>query len=342
MRPASCSLCDASLEPILLESPHWRLVLNYNQSLLDKCFLVLRRHAEDITALAAEEWADLHRQTIRVAAAIDAAFRPDRYNYAFLQNQDRHVHLHVLPRYAAPPSVGDHAFPDSGFPGHYTATDRVVVDPGTLDRIAAALRRQVEGYDATTTATAPSEPVEVVDYDASWPTQYTTERATLLDAIESVVDIQHNGSSAVPGLAAKDRVDILVGCRSLRPVSDYYFALVDHGYQLDSLWTVDANSGQQRSHRRLTTADGAAVRYTFVKRREGKFNVHLVRHGTDQWRAPIRFRDQLRANPTTARTYEKLKRRLAETTTSTDDYTLGKSAFIASVLANADPDRTTG
>ena len=95
-----------------------------------------------------------------------------------------------------------------------------MVDPGTLDRIAAALRRQVEGYDAATTATAPSEPVEVVDYDASWPTQYTTERATLLDAIESVVDIQHTGSSAVPGLAAKDRVDILIGCRSLRPVSD--------------------------------------------------------------------------------------------------------------------------
>jgi diadenosine tetraphosphate (Ap4A) HIT family hydrolase len=38
---------------------------------------------------------------IWMTIALDQAFQPDHYNYAFLQNQDRHVHLHVFPRYAA-------------------------------------------------------------------------------------------------------------------------------------------------------------------------------------------------------------------------------------------------
>ena len=41
-----CNLCDTDLGPVITESAHWKLVLNKNQSLLGKCFLVLRRHLE--------------------------------------------------------------------------------------------------------------------------------------------------------------------------------------------------------------------------------------------------------------------------------------------------------
>ena len=49
------------------------------------------------------------------------AFQPDHFNYAFLQNQDRHVHCHVIPRYAGTRRFAGMEFTDPDYPGHYTA-----------------------------------------------------------------------------------------------------------------------------------------------------------------------------------------------------------------------------
>ncbi len=43
------------------------------------------------------------------------AFQPDHFNYSFLQNKDRHVHLHVIPRYAAPRRFLDRDFTDANW-----------------------------------------------------------------------------------------------------------------------------------------------------------------------------------------------------------------------------------
>lgn len=117
---AVCTLCSPALAPIVGESRHWRLVLNRNQCLLGKCLLVLRRHQELVVALTTDEWIDLHEQIRRSAAMLTSAFQPDHFNYAFLQNEDRHVHLHVIPRYAGPREFFGLTFIDPDFPGHYT------------------------------------------------------------------------------------------------------------------------------------------------------------------------------------------------------------------------------
>ena len=100
-----CSLCNPQLGPLLNESEHWRLVLNWNQDLLGKCFLATRRHVETLVALTPEEWADLQPQLQRVTSRLVTAFVPAHFNYAFLQNQDRHVHVHIIPRYRDDPLV---------------------------------------------------------------------------------------------------------------------------------------------------------------------------------------------------------------------------------------------
>ncbi len=114
-----CNLCDANLGPIIAESTCWRLVLNKNQNLLGKCFLVLHRHLEEVPQLSPAEWADLHEQLARATQMISLAFQPDHFNYAFLQNQDRHVHLHIIPRYDGPRQFADIRFDDPDYPGHY-------------------------------------------------------------------------------------------------------------------------------------------------------------------------------------------------------------------------------
>lgn len=97
-----CGLCSPELAPVLAQGERWLVVLNRNQNLLGKCLLVLRRHIEAVRELTPEEWMELHEQLSRTTEALSLTFRPDHFNYAFLQNQDRHVHMHVIPRGPAP------------------------------------------------------------------------------------------------------------------------------------------------------------------------------------------------------------------------------------------------
>lgn len=135
---AACVLCDPDLRPLIAEDPLWRVVLNRNQNLLGKCMIVCRRHVEPVVDLSTEEWADLRVQMRRVTAALTARFAPDHFNYAFLQNQDRHVHVHVLPRYAGPRTFAGTGFEDPDWP-HGVGGRALHLPPEQLARIAAAL-----------------------------------------------------------------------------------------------------------------------------------------------------------------------------------------------------------
>jgi diadenosine tetraphosphate (Ap4A) HIT family hydrolase len=106
-------------ETIIEHGALWTVALNRNQNLLGKVMLVLNRPLEQVTLLREDEWADLHEQMRRVALALTAAFQPDHFNYAFLQNQDRQVHLHVMPRYAASRTFAGETFEDPDYPDHY-------------------------------------------------------------------------------------------------------------------------------------------------------------------------------------------------------------------------------
>lgn len=126
----------------------WLLALNRNQNLLGKTMLVALRPVERVSALTPAEWADLHVQLRRVTAALERAFQPDHFNYAFLQNADRQVHLHIIPRYAVPRTFAGLTFADADYPEHYA----VPAPPRALDvqqrdalreRIRAALASEV-------------------------------------------------------------------------------------------------------------------------------------------------------------------------------------------------------
>jgi diadenosine tetraphosphate (Ap4A) HIT family hydrolase len=115
----NCVLCSDDLSPILDTSSFWRLVLNRNQNLVGKSMLVSRRHIEAVDELSANEWDDLRLQVRRIASALRQVTRPEHFNYAFLQNQDRHVHLHVIPRYASPRLAAGIDVDDPDYPDHY-------------------------------------------------------------------------------------------------------------------------------------------------------------------------------------------------------------------------------
>lgn len=140
----ACSLCRRDLGPLVATSAYWQLIVNHNQNLLGKCFWALRRHLEAVPALTAAEWHDLHTQLAATTQALAVAFQPDHFNYAFLQNQDRHIHLHIIPRYATPRTFGDLVFDDPDYPSHYAVPGPVRrLAPEALDRLATVIRQRM-------------------------------------------------------------------------------------------------------------------------------------------------------------------------------------------------------
>jgi len=168
--------------------------------------------------------------------------------------------------------------------------------------------------------TPPEAPVEIVPYDPSWPRQFADEAKILRRALAPwiVGSIEHIGSTAVPGLAAKPVIDIMLGVPSLdasRPAIEvatelgYRYA----PYQVDVEHWFCKPSFSFRTH-----------------------HLHMIPAGTPQWRRSIAFRDYLIAHPEVAAEYEILKRRLAaEHRLDREAYTVAKRPFIDRVTARA-------
>jgi len=110
-------------------------VLNHNQNLLGKCFLAMRRHVEELHNITEDEWLELRWKITAATNALALAFAPDHFNYAFLQNQDRHVHLHVIPRYASARTFAGRQFEAPDYPDHYAVpTPTIICHPSRLRR----------------------------------------------------------------------------------------------------------------------------------------------------------------------------------------------------------------
>ncbi len=160
------------------------------------------------------------------------------------------------------------------------------------------------------------EPVVIADYSSEWPRMYEDERARIVEAIgEWLVEIQHVGSTSVPGLAAKPVIDIMPGIRSLADDREIIPRLEALGYEHVPVYE-----------------DEIPERRYFRRGVPRLFHVHVVEATSDFWLRHIAFRDYLRAHPQTAAEYAALKRRLAAQYGSDRlGYVHAKTDFIRSI-----------
>src|SRR5215218_1874125 len=76
-------------------------------------------------------------------------------------------------------------------------------------------------------------PVVLSEYDPSWPGKFEAVRVELAEALgQKAVAIEHIGSTAVPGLAAKPIIDVLVTVEAVEPDDEYVDALESVGFEL--------------------------------------------------------------------------------------------------------------
>jgi GrpB-like predicted nucleotidyltransferase (UPF0157 family) len=152
--------------------------------------------------------------------------------------------------------------------------------------------------------------VIIVSYDPQWPDTYKEEKALILRVIgDTVLQIEHIGSTAVPGLGAKPIIDIMVGVRRISDVKGCIEPLATVGYEYVSLRYF--RKGPPERHRHL----------------------HVTELGSEFWESHILFRDYLCAHPETAQEYYELKKKLAAKFKSDGDaFTDAKSEFIERVI----------
>jgi GrpB-like predicted nucleotidyltransferase (UPF0157 family) len=166
--------------------------------------------------------------------------------------------------------------------------------------------------------------VIVVPYDEAWPSLYLEERTRIERALGSLAEgIEHVGSTAVPGLAAKPILDIMVGVRSLRDADRCIQPLEWLSYE----YRGDA---------------GVPDRLFFGKGAPRTHHLHVAEVGGEFWVNHLAFRDYLRTHPQTAREYARLKYELADRfCADRAAYTEAKRGFILEVVRRASGDRGT-
>jgi len=169
--------------------------------------------------------------------------------------------------------------------------------------------------------------VVVVPYNPDWPNLFNREREHLLSCLSSelILRIEHFGSTAVPGMAAKPIIDMLVEVTSLVETKLRIAPVLEsQGY--DYFW-------------RPTWGDAGPPYYAWFIRRDSFGNrthhIHMVEGNFEHWDRLL-FRDYLIEHPDVAQAYGALKQKLFKN--HPDDreaYTRSKTAFVARVTATA-------
>lgn len=166
-----------------------------------------------------------------------------------------------------------------------------------------------------------SKSLQIDEYDPAWARDFEQERDRIAAALGPLARrIDHNGSTAVPGLDAKPIIDIQISVDALQPLAAYAEPLIALGY----------------TH--LPHADDATCPFFYRPAVwPHTHHVHVVEFGGAEERRTLAFRDFLREHTDVARDYAALKRELAARFEASDAsareaYARAKGEFIARVV----------
>jgi len=158
----------------------------------------------------------------------------------------------------------------------------------------------------------------VVTYDPQWPEWFEREAERIRGALgRQALRIEHAGSTAVPGLAAKPVIDIVLAAADSADEEAYVPSLEAAGYELR------IREPEWHEHR-------------MFRGRDPEVNLHVFSAGCPEVGRMLRFRDRLRVHAEDRELYARAKAGLArEEWGSVDDYARAKSGAIEEIMARA-------
>ena len=172
--------------------------------------------------------------------------------------------------------------------------------------------------------------IEIMEYKESWPTEFQEIASVLRQGLgQLAIRIDHIGSTSVPGLAAKDIVDIQITVAGLD--DQVMSAMNALGYQHpEGIWRDHVPPG----------FIGPDIHWQkfFFRPPHGQrpTNTHVRVQGRANQRYPLLFRDYLRAHSATAKAYAQLKQRLGQHLADPDMYSYVKDPAVDLIYFSAE------
>jgi GrpB-like predicted nucleotidyltransferase (UPF0157 family) len=164
-----------------------------------------------------------------------------------------------------------------------------------------------------------SKPV-IVEYQPRWPDEFAAIRDRLAASFgDLALYIEHIGSTSVPGLPAKDVIDVQVSVTSLEPQEPIATALADAGFE-------ETPFGLLADDHVPPGWNGAEPEQVWIKLFASapsdarRVHVHVRVDGSPNERYPLLFRDFMRANHDARDAWAIFKRELAKICNDTQDY----------------------
>ncbi|MFC4210618.1 GrpB family protein [Pedobacter lithocola] len=169
-------------------------------------------------------------------------------------------------------------------------------------------------------------PIEIRPYCTNWPTLFEEEKTLIINNIESNLfsRIEHFGSTSIPGLSAKNTIDILMEVDfddvKNQKLIDQMMAL---GYEF--YWQHEGD------YPHMVFIKG----YNIINPKEQTYHIHAGPKNHSLWDRLL-FRDYLIKNPQTAKEYEQLKLQLSQSLKNDRiAYRIAKTEFVKEVTDNA-------
>ena len=207
---------------------------------------------------------------------------------------------------------------------------------GLLAQVDALWRDRIVGFNDNlmtgSRSRGPDTPT-LVAYDDSWPSAAARliERITLVLG-DRAMAVEHIGSTSVPGMTAKDVIDLQIAVRRLSDADapEFVRALADKGFPRSEgntqdnphAWAPDPLLWRKRFH---GSADPGRIVHLHVREVDGP-----------GWRYALLFRDWLRAEASERDAYAEHKRQLAQSVTTTTEYADAKEPWFVEASARAD------
>ena len=163
-----------------------------------------------------------------------------------------------------------------------------------------------------------NRPIELAEYDEEWPRLFAREEQRIRGALgDRVVQLEHAGSTSVPGLAAKPIIDMVLVVDDSSDEAAYVPSLEAAGYVL-----------------RIREPDW--FEHRLFKGPDTNVNLHVFSRGCEEVERMLLFRNWLRQNESDRELYERTKRELGQQTwTYVQHYADAKSAVVAEIMARA-------
>lgn len=161
-------------------------------------------------------------------------------------------------------------------------------------------------------------PIALSAYDPQWPLRYAALAREIRSASgAAVLQLEHVGSTSVPGLSAKPVIDIVLAVSNSADEDSYVPALEALGYVL-----------------KIREPDW--FKHRLLKTPEADVNLHVFSRGCEEIARLLAFRDWLRTHEEDRRLYERTKQELAARTWKyMQNYADAKSDVVNAILSRA-------